>query len=247
MGGKYPWRRQHTFETKLILVHKRTLRLFFEEHKPLRKETDRDGSKNVHHRMLLHKGHRNANHSTPHCNKDPPAFGRIFLPAPCRCNSKRESHMQGWTYPGIGVQGINDANQFCHDILSWKHQWPELLPAGTGNIDHNSSDLGDDEIDLQFFEAVYIIQQKIHKRSDDQKIPAHIRNHKPLAKWNHIIQPTVNQMTSFHRDQVLGQYIEHQITNPSQQKEQVGKFRGIQIVPSQLSVIDRWGFHKSPP
>ena len=200
-----------------------------EKHKPLRKQAHGDGRENIRHGMLLDEGHRNTDHTTPDGNGDPKPLGGAFLPQPCGGNTQTISHMQRGQNAGIGVKGIDGAQDPGQHILPGKHLRPQILPVGIEDIHRHGNDLGDDDIGLQLFEAVHIVQQEVHHGPYDQQIPAYIGDHKPFAERHRIIQGDVNGMAFFRRDQILRQKIQDKITHPAQQQQQMPVFWGADV------------------
>ena len=165
---------------------------------------------------VFDKGNRNADRSTPNYNDHSHPPGNAFLPEPGGCNPQRIAHMKGRTDAGVGIHRIDDAKKLCQNIVSGKHIRAQILPVGENDIHRHSDNLGDDDIGLQFLEAVHAVEQKIQQRSHDQQIPAHIRNDEPFAERHHIIQPTINRIAVFFRNQILSKKIQDKVSSPSQ-------------------------------
>ncbi|MDI9243411.1 hypothetical protein [Fusibacillus kribbianus] len=80
----------------------------------------------------------------------------------------KKSTMERGAHIRTGIKRIQKPNQRRENILPGEELRPELLPVGKNNINHGSHDLGYDNVGLQFFEAVHMIEQKINRPSQQK-------------------------------------------------------------------------------
>ena len=129
-------------------------------------------------------------------------MGRFFF-CPDRGDTQRVRHMQRRADTGIGIEGIQKADTAGQKIVIGKHFGAQILPCGVKDIAKHCQNLSNHDIGLQPLEAIHMVKQKISKGKNDQHIPKGIRNEEPFAKWDPIIQPNMDRMTVFRRDQIL--------------------------------------------
>ena len=194
--------------------------------------------------MLLQEGNRQTDQQAETTDRGLlPGLCPSF-PQPHRGNGHRTCHMHRRTYSRGGVDLVQKTHHRRQQILPRKDLGPQFLTAGPEQIHSHRHKLDKDKIGLQFSEAVHGIQKKVSQREQDQKIPAHIKDHKFLPKRDPVIQSAMNHMTPFRRNEAFCEHIQGEINHPSQQQFQMGKLRGIEIVKPKCSVIGLRLFHR---
>ena len=83
---------------------------------------------------------------------------------------------------------------------------------------HNNYEMGDDDVDAQLPESINVVKHEIQQREHHQQVPEHIRDQKPFAKRNDIIQRAVDHMAFLRWDQVFRNKIHGEIEDPPQQE-----------------------------
>ena len=155
--------------------------------------------------------------------------------------------MQGWTDAGGGVKGIDDTQHPGEHVLPRELRRAYGLDTGIENIAEHSRDLRYDDVGLQVFEAIHIVEEGISHCTRDKQIPAHIENHKALTERNHIVQTAVNHVAALRRDQILCQKIQGEIDEPAAQQPDMRKARLLQTPQRKTAVINGLSLHGLGP
>lgn len=213
----------------------------------LSQEAHRQGSKGINHRVLLDKGRGQADEDHGDHNKCLPEDGHALFLQPHGGNAQGIRHMQGGTHVGAGVKGIKEGHALSQEIISGEFHRPQVLPVGEDDVNGHGNHLRNDDEDLEFFEAVHIVQREVTQGNHDQRVPEHIGDDKSLAEGNHIIQPAMDYMAALCGDQIFREEVEREIPNPAQQKLEVGKLRVIYFGQAKFSVINHRLSHLQVP
>ena len=152
--------------------------------------------------------------------------------------------MQRGADSGGGVHLVDKGRQVGEEIVPGEFRGPQVLDAGVDDVNRHGHHLGDDDVFLQIFEVLNVIQEKIPQGDDDQHIPEAIGDEEELVEGNQIVQSAVHHMAGVVGDEVLRQKIEEKIHQPSGQQLEVGKLRVDQLGKAELPVINNRLFHR---
>ena len=130
------------------------------------------------------------------------------------------------------------------EIVPGEFRGPQVLDAGVDDVNRHGHHLGDDDVFLQIFEVLNVIQEKIPQGDDNQHIPEAIGDKEELVERDQIVQSAVHHMAGIVGDEILRQKIEEKIHQPSGQQLEVGKFRVVQLGKAELPVINNRLFHR---
>ncbi len=91
----------------------------------------------------------------------------------------------------------------------------KILPGRINNIASHSYKLCHDQKSLQFPKAFHIVEQIVQQGSYYQQEPSAVEYGKVLVEGDQIIQPDVNRVAFFDRNDIFRQKIEQDINYPA--------------------------------
>ena len=89
--------------------------------------------------------------------------------------------------PGVGIEGVNQAQHPGEEILPGEDLRPQVLAAGEEDVAGHGNHLGDEDVKVQLPEPLHVIEEIVQKTSEHQHVPAHIENQEKLIKWDDIV------------------------------------------------------------
>ena len=190
----------------------------------LSQEAHGDCNKGIYYGVLLDEYGGKADHHG--CKYDEclkPRRNLLFL-QPSGGNSDGIAHVQGGTYVGVGINGVELAYHPGEYVIVFKYLGAQILAVGIEDVNGHGHHLRYDNKGHKLLKAAGVVECKVEKRSCNQKIPEGVGNNEILTEGNQIVKRAVDYVTNVVRDKSLGDKVEGKVTHPAKQVEQVIEF-----------------------
>ena len=155
--------------------------------------------------------------------------------------------MDGWAHVRVGVELIKAADHLRQQVLPFKFRRAKLLTGGEQKINHNSRRIGEHYKIHHFFERRNIEEKRVRQRSHKPDEPKQVRNEKPFAEGNGVIQRAVNGIIFFYRIKPLNISEKQAEHGPEKQQQHMAELIRIQLAEPEFSVIHTGLWHKINP
>ena len=107
--------------------------------------------------------------------------------------------------------------------------------------------LGDEDVQVQFPEALHVVQEVVQQTAEHQYIPAGVEDQEILVEGNEVVQEAVHHVAAFRRDQIFRQKIQREIHDPCAPEPHVPELRFIDPGQAEAAIINHLPFHCDTP
>ena len=180
--------------------------------------------------MLLQKDRGHTDQNGCDGKDDPPAFpGKCGGVPCCRAYRKRSHHMNGRTYIGIGIKFIKSCHEPGQQIIPLEYSRTQILTVREQQVDHNGGGICNRREKHQPPEGFFVIEQRIQVHPHKVYKPEHIRDYKPFAERNPVVQRVIHHIIGINRIKPFRIPEQDSVNRPEDQPFQVGKRGSIQF------------------